>query len=310
VAKISPLDQSGSSAPGAASTTAVNATAGATTQANDLVITSDAFNKGVAGQTFTAAAGWTALAADAPNGFASQYRLDLPAAVAGETVSASPATVWALAIAAFKPAGGPGSAAVLDPGFYYFNGSGFAGGGGICLNSGRLMAQDVTLEFVNQAGFSSGTCAPGGGAACTGSCGFGSTPCSISACPPNTTFDSASGGGFTWFAAPCSQAPAGDSSCPGSAWCPAGDRACSNVLVFAPATDTGQFNIEGRAVSQYLLGSVFWPGTCTEDVNGTSSLAGTIFCGSLSVSAGAGAGTAMGGNYGISTALVEAVLVE
>ena len=25
---------------------------------------------------------------------------------------------------------------MLDPGFYYFNGSGFAGGGGICLNGG------------------------------------------------------------------------------------------------------------------------------------------------------------------------------
>jgi hypothetical protein len=58
------------------------------------------------------------------------------------------------------------------------------------------------------------------------------------------------------------------------------------------------------------LGSVFWPGTCTDTVNGTSRLAGTIRCGTLTVSAAAGAGTAVGGDYGVSTALVEAVLIE
>jgi hypothetical protein len=58
------------------------------------------------------------------------------------------------------------------------------------------------------------------------------------------------------------------------------------------------------------LGSVFWPATCSYAVNGTSTLDGSLSCGTLSVSAAAGAGTAVGSDYGISTALVEAVLVE
>jgi hypothetical protein len=58
----------------------------------------------------------------------------------------------------------------------------------------------------------------------------------------------------------------------------------------------------------WLLVSVYWPGTCTDTVNGTSTIAGTVLCGNLSISAGAA--TAVGGDYGISTALVEAVLIE
>ena len=78
----------------------------------------------------------------------------------------------------------------------------------------------------------------------------------------------------------------------------------------APASNTGQLAIKGAAVSHWLLGSVYWPGTCTDDVNGASTIAGTVRCGTLSISAGAGARTAVGGNFGINTALVEAVLVE
>jgi len=205
--------------------------------------------------------------------------------------------------------------AVLDPGFYYFNGLGTpGGGGGICLNDADLYAQDVTLEFVNTAGFSSGDCTPGGGggASCSPTCQFGSPPCSIAACPPNAPADPAGNatGGFTWFAAPCAQAPAGDSSCPGSAWCPAGDRACWNLLIWAPSSSTGQIAIVGAGASSWLLGSVFWPGTCTYAVNWTSTISGALSCGTLSVSAAAGAGIAVGSDYGISTALVEAVLVE
>jgi len=307
-ATVAPLDQSGSSMVAVPTATTVIATSGAMAQTGELVLTADGF-KIAGGQTFSRAAGWTGLVTDLTQGYSSEYRLDLPVGVASETLTTSQASLWANVIATFKPASAA-SGAVLDPGFYYFNGSGFAGGGGICLNGGELLARDITIEFVNQAGFSTGTCAAGGGASCgVATCEFGSTPCSISACPPNAVADSA-GGGYTWFAAPCSQAPAGDASCPGSAWCPTGDRACWNLLIWAPSTVTGQIAVKGTVASNWLLGSVFWPGTCTYTVNGTSMLAGTLSCGTLSISAAAGAGTAVGGNYGISTALVEAVLLE
>jgi hypothetical protein len=305
VLAAAPLDRTGTLSAGS-QLTATLSTSAATTSPNDLVIT--LFDPEIQSpQTYTAGAGWNPLVNDMPNGFASEYRLDLPAAVASETVTVTTATRWTGVIAAFKP--GPGRG-VLDPGFYYFNGSGFAGGGGLCLNSGTMLAQDVTLEFVNQAGFSTGTCAAGGGASCTGAgCQFGSTPCSVSACPPNAAADSA-GGGYTWFAAPCSRAPAGDASCPGSAWCPTGDRACWNLLVWAPASNTGQIAIKGASADHWLLGSIFWPGTCTDTVNGTSTIDGTMACGTLSVSAAAGVGLAVGSDYGINTALVEAILIE
>jgi hypothetical protein len=299
VATTSPLDASGTSA----STTVSTSTA--TTVANDLVITD--FGPAVQSpQTYTRGAGWTSLVSDMPNGFASEYRLNLAAAVASETVTVTNGTTWSAGIAAFKP----GTGAVLDPGFYYFNGSGFAGGGGICLNGANLLARDVTLEFVNQAGFSSGTCAAGGGVSCTGVCQFGSPPCSFLGCPPNITADSPNN--LTWFAAPCSVAPAAAdaASCPGSAWCTAGDRSCSNRLIWAPASNTGQIAITGAAADAWLLGSISWPGTCTIVDNGTSMLAGAISCGSLSLSAVAGAGIFVGSDAGINTALVEAVLVE
>ncbi len=204
---------------------------------------------------------------------------------------------------------------MLDPGFYYFNGwsgTDFTSGGGICLNGATLLARDVTLEFVNQAGFSSGTCAVGGGTLCSAPCQFGSPPCSLSPCPPNAGADSPNN--LTWFAAPCSSAPAGDAaSCLGplSTWClPAGDRSCTNVLIWAPASNVGQIAIKGAAAKHWLLGSVYWPGTCTDTVNGTSTIAGSVFCGNLTISAAAGAAIAIGGDYGIGTALVEAVLVE
>jgi putative Flp pilus-assembly TadE/G-like protein len=309
-AAAAPLDQTGSSVVPAAATTAVNATAGATTAANELVITDEAYTI-AAGQTFTPGATYTSLVSDTVNGYSSEYRLNATVGTQSETVTASQATPWSNVIATFKPSGGVvPNGAVLDPGFYYFNGSGFAGGGGICLNGGTLLARDVTLELVNSAGFSSGTCAAGGGAACaTATCAFGSDPCSIAACPPNVAADSA-GGGYEWFSAPCNQAPAGDAGCSGSAWCPVGDRACWNLLIWAPSAITGQIAITGSVAEAWLLGSVSFPGTCTYAANGGSMIAGNVSCGTLSVSAAAAAGTAVGGDYGVSTALVEAVLVE
>jgi Putative Flp pilus-assembly TadE/G-like len=307
VATVLPVvDQTGNFSVGANQLTATVSTAGATTAANDLVITDDGMLEGQVGQTITSPGGWNSLANDPTDGFTSEYRLDLPAAVASEKETASVATNWAIVIAAFKPKGG-GSGVVFDPGFYYFNGYDGAAftTGGICLNGGTLLAQDTTLEFVNKAGFTSGDCTASGGADCTAPCQFGSTPCSISACPPNAPASSSS---LTWFAAPCSQAPAGDSSCPGPGWCTNGDRACLNVLIWS--SSTGQIAIKGATAKHWLLGSIYWPGTCTDTVNGNSTIAGTLSCGNLSISAGGGAGTAIGGDYGIATSLVEAILVE
>ena len=304
VATVAPLDQIGTQAVGVATTSTIISTAGATAQAGELVITNIGFNA-PAGQTYTRGASWNALLADTTNGFGSEYRVDLPAGVASETVTTGQASLWANDIAAFKPAGVSAGGAVLDPGLYYFNGSGFgAGGGGICLNGGTLLARDVTLEFVNQAGFSSGTCVAGGAAGClTGTCDFGSDPA-------GALVDT----NYSWFAAPCSQDPSAsppDASClGGSSWCPAGDRSCWNLLLYQPSAATGQVAIKGSAASSWLLGSIFWSGACTDAVNGTSTIAGSLACGSLSISAGVGAGTAVGGDYGVSTATVEAILVE
>ena len=303
VATVSPLDQTGSLTVSANTKTPTISTSAATTAANELVITDIGSSSGQNPQTYTSGAGWTNLTNDPSNFLLTDYRLNLPSGVASETVTASQSTSWAMVIAAFKPAAGAASAgAVLDPGFYYFNGSGFAGGGGICLNGGTLLARDVTLEFVNAAGFSSGTCAAGGGANCAAPCEFGSDPASAAADSPNN---------LTWFAAPCSLSPtAGDASCPVSAWCAAGRRSCSNQLIWASAANTGQINLKGASSKAWLLGSISWPGTCNIQVNGTGTVAGNIACGALSITAAAGAGIAVGSDSGISTALVEAVLVE
>jgi hypothetical protein len=292
-----PFDAAGTATYSSNQASAAVSTNPAMITANDLVITAVGTNSGQNPESYTPGVGWTSLANATNDEFSSQYRVDPPAGVVSETVTGSQSTTWAMMIAAFKPAAGGGGGAVLDPGFYYFNGYDGAGftGGGICLNGGTLLAQTTTLEFVNKAGFSSGNCTVGGGAiACSSPCQFGS----------NSVADST----FTYFSAPCSQAPAGDSSCPGPGWCTNGDRACMNVLIWS--SSTGQIAIKGANAKHWLLGSIYWPGSCTDTVNGNSTIAGTLFCGSLSISAGAGAGTAIGGDYGIATSLVEAMLVE
>jgi hypothetical protein len=154
----------------------------------------------------------------------------------------------------------------------------------------------------------------GSSSGCSAPCQFGSQPCSISVCPPNALADPlAPLGGNTWFAAPCSLVPPAtgtqDTSCSGS-WCPAGDRACSNLLIYAPPGATGQIALAGTAVRAWLLGTIDWSGACTYAINGTSTIDGALACGTLSISAAAGAGIGVGSDYGISTATVEAILIE
>ena len=293
VATAAPLDQTGTKTQASAVNSTTISTSAPTTAAGDLGITVFQVSSG----TFTSGGGWSTLIHDAVRGYASDSQLALPVSTVSETMGLSQTSLWADAIATFKPAGGASGGAVLDPGFYYFNGWDGAGytGGGICLNGGTLLAQTVTLEFVNKAGFSSGDCTVGGGAtACSSPCQFGSSSVADST--------------FTYFSAPCSQAPTGDSSCTSPGWCTNGDRACLNVLIWS--SSTGQIAIKGANAKHWLLGSVYWPGTCTDTVNGTSTIAGTLSCGSLSISAAAGAGIAIGGDYGIATSLVEANLIE
>ncbi len=173
--------------------------------------------------------------------------------------------------------------------------------------------ENFLFNDTNHAGILTTTASilPSGAAAgCGGTCQVGSTPCSISVCPPNAGADSPNN--LTWFAAPCSAAPTGDSaSClGGGSWCPAGDRACSNVLIYQPAGATGQIALTGTVVRAWLLGTIDWSGACTYAINGTSTIDGALACATLSISAAAGAGIGVGSDYGISTATVEAILIE
>jgi hypothetical protein len=305
VATASPLDQSGGAAVTLNQSSMTMSTSAALTFASDLVIT-DLGLEVQSPQVYTKGGGWNALSNDQPHGFASEYRLDLPSgSAASETVNLSQATRSTWVIAAFKPAPGVGpGAAVLDPGFYYFNGSGFAGGGGICLNGATLLASDVTLEFVNAAGFSSNTCAAGGGGSCASPCQFGSDPANAGADPPNN---------LTWFSAPCIVAPVLPTSCSSAPeWCTNGDRSCTGQLIWAAAPATGRISLTGPNTMSWLQGSISWPSadTCTIQTNGTSTIAGSLACGRLSITAAAGGTTTVGSDHGINTAVAEAVLIE
>jgi hypothetical protein len=83
--------------------------------------------------------------------------------------------------------------------------------------------------------------------------------------------------------------------------------------MWAPAAGaTGQISLIGNNNNAWLRGTVNWStaATCTIQTNGTSTIAGALACGSLTISAGVGAATSVGGDAGINTALVEAVLIE
>src|SRR5260370_446758 len=128
------LDQSANTALGVAARTAIFSTSGGLAVANELVIAGVGVLEGIAGQVVPQGASWNSLANDPPDGFTAEYRLDLPAGVANETLNATAATTWGIVMAAFKPAAAT-SGSVFDPGFYYFNGwngSNVTSGGGLC----------------------------------------------------------------------------------------------------------------------------------------------------------------------------------
>jgi len=129
------------------------------------------------------------LPTDPADGFSAEYRVDLPAAVASETVTASVSTSWALVIAAFKASASSARRCVLDPGFYYFNGLGFGGGGGASASTVGRCWPGTRRGIVGQAGFSSGDCTPGGGAACASPASSARRRAPVSVCPPNVAAD-------------------------------------------------------------------------------------------------------------------------
>lgn len=202
----------------------------------------------------------------------------------------------------------PTRRATFDPGFYYFNGSGIAGGGGVCLNgNGQLVGRDITLEFVRNSVFNSGSCTGGGGGGGT----FGSRPCSSQPCPPNTPADAPNN--FTWLAAPCSTAPSAldATSCRGAlSWCPTGDRSCWNQLIWAPAAIAGRFQVDSTGARAWLLGSVSWPGACFWGPNAASAIDGAVSCGTFRFANGTSNLATIGSDAGVNTALSEALLVE
>jgi hypothetical protein len=101
VSTVLPLDQSGTKAVAVATNSVTLATAGATSVPNELVITGVESN-GAAGSAYTPMLNWTNLFTDNPHGDYSDYRVNLPAAVASETFTDTNNFQWSAVMATFK----------------------------------------------------------------------------------------------------------------------------------------------------------------------------------------------------------------
>ena len=210
----------------------------------------------------------------------------------------------------------PGAMAVLDPGFYHFNGFFIPSGksadpsavaaGGIALgtSNSRILGQGVTLEFANPAGgassFSGSQIEPAAGN--PSACGGGQN-CYLGADPGSPV------AGYTYFSAPCSNKdPSLDSRCPTAgvpAWClqvgtsasgsPIYDLSCYDVLVWAPPTPGppapigGSLWFKGQGSYEWAYGIVEWPGSCGWTANGSSVLIGELICDTVSLQGGSAA---------------------
>jgi Putative Flp pilus-assembly TadE/G-like len=242
----------------------------------------------------------------------------------------------------YTPPGGssPIPGAVLDPGFFFFNGASesgdpvSSGAGGLCLNGGtpgtapgKLFGTDVTLEFVNGTSFSTADCSP---------------------LPTNGTSVPGFGSSSQPFSAPGSA----------SSWCPyiaptssnpnPREPGCQGLLVWAPpyqyqppaggqalCQNQGTFYVKGTTSEDVLGGTIYWPGQpqqstynpctppptsssamnspgCQYTANSTSQIVGQLICYSINVQGGAGGaslGITMEGNDN-NTAPSEAGLIE
>jgi hypothetical protein len=101
VSTVTPLDQSGTKAVGVATNSVTLTTAGATSVANELVITGVESN-GAAGSAYTPMLNWTNLFTDNLHGDYSDYRVNLGAAIASETFTDSNNFQWSAVMATFK----------------------------------------------------------------------------------------------------------------------------------------------------------------------------------------------------------------
>ena len=274
--------------------------AAATTSAGELVITNDRFqDRGWPDllPTRRAGPGWSPTTPTAsPPSTGSTCR----PAIASETVSTDtgqPVVDWPSP--AFKPGARRGGA-VLDPGFYYFNGSGFAGGGGICLNGGTpagprrdpRVRQPGRLLVRHLRGRRRCLHAP-------------RRPASSASDPARRPVGQRA---IPWFAAPCSQDPSAsppDASCLGAAsWCPTGDRVVLEPARSGPRRRQHRADRDQRRARR---STGCWAPSTGRAPAPTPSTApprspGRLSCGTLSISAAAGAGTAVGGDYGVNTA--------
>lgn len=182
-----------------------------------------------------------------------------------------------------------GTNAILDPGFYYF---GVGNGNGVCLQgSGRLLGNDVVLEFVNGANFTSLDCNLGG--ACGRACGFGSDPTQNPLDPPSTA---------TYFAAP-------DAS---SSWC-TGSCPLRGELVYKDPSGTGTWDVKGSSETSFIKGLTFWPEQqCLWWANGAGIYFGQMVCGTVYLQGGSSSsGSAVTyGTFADNQTPAEAGLIE
>jgi hypothetical protein len=71
----------------------------------------------------------------------------------------------------------------------------------------------------------------------------------------------------------------------------------------------GRFQVTAGATA-WMLGTVSWPGQCFWGPNAASAIAGAVSCGTFQFNNGTSNLATIGSDFGVNTALSEALLVE
>jgi hypothetical protein len=100
VSTVTPLDRTGVLSVSATAPSVTVSTSAAAAVANELTVTNVGWSR--VGTAYTKGGGWTNLYTDIALGSASDYRVNLGAAVASETVTSNAAETWSVVIATFK----------------------------------------------------------------------------------------------------------------------------------------------------------------------------------------------------------------